>query len=139
MARTTSFDGAFEDMPISMRRAAEADRSYYPQAACRTTGNTPRLAWTAEAGRKYKVGNMTYRGARLIELALEACRYCPVQWDCASTAIEAHESAGTWSDTIENVRWLGRQKNEHEKLIDMARSTGVPMQRAIVMLRDGLT
>ena len=126
-------------MPISFRRAAEADRSYYPKASCRSPGDTPRLAWTAEAGRKYKVGSQHYRGAKLIELALEVCKYCPVQWDCVETAIEAGESAGTWSDTIENVRWLGRQKREGRELISMARSTGVPVQRAIVMLRDGLT
>ena len=139
MARTTSFGGTYEDMPISFRRAAEADRSYYPKAACRKAADTPALAWTAESGQSYKIGDNRYKGSKLVELALQVCHYCPVQWDCVSTALEAHESAGTWSDTIENVRWLGRQKQEGQELISMARSTGVPIQTAIVMLRDRLT
>lgn len=139
VARTTSYDGNFEDMPVSVRRAMEADRSYYSQALCSTDTGSPKIAWLAEPGRRYTYGGHTYRGERLIELARSTCALCPVQWDCAITAIEAGESAGIWSDTIENLRWLRRTYPiDFAAKIDMARSTGVTVQRAIKMLRSRL-
>jgi hypothetical protein len=140
MARTASFDGSFEDMPLSIRRAHEADRSYYAHAACRSMVDTPKIAWLAEPGRKYTYGNHSYRGSRLIELALQGCAMCPVQWDCTKTAIEAGESAGIWGDTIDQINWLQRRyPNRALDIVEMARSTGVTIQNTIRHLRTGLT
>lgn len=127
-------------MPISIRRAIEVDRSYYDQAACRTSTGHPKIAWTAEPGVMYEYGGHRYRGERLIELARQTCAICPVQWECASTAIKAYESAGTWGDTIDNIRWLARNHPTTAIVkLEMAKSTGVTVQRTIQLLRTRLT
>jgi hypothetical protein len=139
MARSASFDGSFEDMPLSIRRAHEADRTYYSQAMCRSLTDTPKIAWLAESGHKYTYGNHTYRGSKLIELALQGCAMCPVQWDCTRTAIEAGEMAGIWGDTLDRVRWLGRRyPTRYVDVLEMARSTGVTVQKTIRHLQTGL-
>lgn len=135
MARTTSFDGKFEDLPLSMQRAAQVDRSFYASASCRNdVRGTPKIAWTVTPGKKYRVGANIYDADKLIELALLTCQGCPVQWRCAAAAIEADESAGTWADTLDNIRWLSRRSNWAVTL-EMAQSTGTPVQRIIARLR----
>jgi len=135
MARTRSFDGTFDDLPLSLLRALEVDRAFYIDAACRNdVRNTPKVAWTATPGRKYRVGANVYDADKLIELALLTCGGCPVQWRCASAAIEAGESAGTWADKLENIRWLGKQSN-FEDALEMAQSTGVSVQNLVVRMR----
>jgi len=141
MARVASYDGDFGNMPLSVRRAHEADRSYYPRALCRSIIDTPKIAWTVtEPNRMFTYGNHSYRGSKLIELALQGCAMCQVQWDCAKTAIDAGESAGTWGDSIDQLNWLARSYPErHVDIIEMARSTGVTVQKTIRHLRSGLT
>lgn len=135
MARTRSFDGTFDDLPLSLLRALKVDRSFYIDASCRNEiRNTPKIAWTATPGRKYQVGANVYDGDKLIELALLGCGGCPVQWRCASAAIEAGECAGTWSDKLENIRWLSKQPN-FEDALEMAQSTGVSVQKLIEQMR----
>jgi hypothetical protein len=135
MARTRSFDGTFEDLPQSILRALRVDRSFYSDAHCRNqVKDTPKIAWTAEAGHKYRVGANIYDGSKLVELALVVCAGCPVQWQCAAAAIEAGESAGTWGDKLENIRWLSRHPKWAE-ILEMAESTGVPVQRTVEMVR----
>lgn len=136
MARTRSFDGSFEDLPLSIQRAAAVDRSFYTDAACRRVrpGSPQRSAWIAEPGRKYRVGGNIYDGDKLIEFALLTCGGCPVQWKCAAAAIEAEERCGIWSDTLENLRYLARRRN-HRAILEMAESTGVSVQVTISMLR----
>jgi len=126
-------------MPLSVRRAHEADRSYYDRAMCRSIVDTPKIAWLADPGRKYRYGNHLYSGTKLVELALKGCSMCPVQWDCARTAIQAGESAGIWSDTMDQLHWLYRTyPTRHIDIIEMARSTGVTVQKTIRHLRSGL-
>ena len=125
-------------MPLSALRALSVDRDYYSEAACRTTDMTPKAAWLAENGRSYPIGGQTYQGEKLIELALLGCATCPVQWRCAAAAIEADERAGIWSDTLDNIRWLSNC-GDHKTILEMAQSTGVTVQRTIVMLRSRLT
>ena len=111
------------------------DRSFYVEAACRNEiRNTPKKAWTAEPGKKYRIGANIYDGDKLIELALLTCAGCPVQWKCAATAIEADEMAGTWSDTLVNIRWLGR-RSHYQSVLDLAQLKGQPVQHAIARLR----
>jgi hypothetical protein len=135
MARTRSFDGTFEDLPLSMQRAARANRDYYTDAACRKdTRPTRTIAWVAVPGKKYQIGANVYDGEKLVELALLTCASCPVQWRCAAVAIEADEAAGVWGDTLENIRWLAKHTN-HTHVLEMAESTGVSVQRTIAMVR----
>jgi len=138
VARSRSFDGGFDDLPLSIQRALQVDRSFYADAACSTAQGTPKIAWIASPGRKYLVGANTYSGEKLIELALTVCSTCPVQWKCATAALEADERAGIWSDTLDNLHWLRRQ-GQHRETIEMAESAGVTVQRTIVMLRTRLT
>jgi len=122
-----------------MQRAAMVDRSFYVDAACRNdVRNTPKKAWTAEPGKKYRIGANLYDGDKLIELALLTCSGCPVQWRCAAAAIEADEPAGTWSDTLVNIRWLGRRP-DYQVALDRAQLNGMPVQQAILELRIRLT
>lgn len=128
MARTRSFDGSFDDLPVSMQRAANVDRSFYSDAACRNeVRGTPKIAWTVAPGRKHRVGGNIYDADKLIELALLVCGMCPVQWQCAAAAIEADESAGTWADSLDNIRALSRRPNWRVEL-ELAQSTGVSVQ-----------
>ena len=122
-----------------MQRAAMVDRSFYVDAACRNEiRSTPKKAWTAEPGKKYQIGANIYDGDKLIELALLTCAGCSVQWKCATAAIEADESAGTWSDTLVNIRWLGRRPR-YQASLDLAQLKGVSVQQAILELRIRLT
>jgi hypothetical protein len=123
-------------LPPYLARAAEVDRTFYAHASCRTVLDTPKLAWTAEVKRKYKLNNQEYAGNVLIKMALEVCRHCPVQWECTAAAIEGEEPVGTWGDRIENVNWLGRQKN-HDLHIIQAAEDGEPIQTMIKRLRHG--
>ena len=139
MARTRSFDGSFEDLPLSIQRAALVDRSFYVDAVCRNeVRGTPKIAWTATPGRKYMVGSNRYDGEKLVELALLSCTGCPVQWKCAAAAIDADEAAGVWGDTLDNLRWLGKRP-DHARVLEMAQSTGTPVQRTIRFLRTRIT
>ena len=139
VARSRSFDGGFDDLPLSIQRALEVDRSFYADAACRTTANTPKVAWVAMPNTKYHVGGNIYRGEKLIELALTTCTTCPVQWQCAATAIEADERAGIWGDSLDNLSWLRRKfPVDFAAKIKMAQSTGVSVQRMIRLLRQRL-
>lgn len=137
MARTRSFDGGYDDLPLSLRRAHDVDRSFYVNAACRTDQGTPKVAWVAAPGEHHRVGAHIWKGSKLIELALSICSTCPVQWQCATAALDADERAGTWGDTLENLHWLRRRHpGDYAKKIELAQSTGVSVQRTIRLMRQ---
>ena len=138
MARSRSFDGDYDDLPLSIQRALRVDRSFYDEANCRTVSGTPRIAWVAAPGRTYTVGANRYSGEKLVELALLGCATCPVQWECSACAIEADERAGIWGDTLDNLKWLSRLGG-HEERLKKAKAAGVTVQRAIFMLRYRIT
>lgn len=125
-----------EAMPLSLLRAGSVNRDFYEHASCRTDTGVVKKAWTAESGRRYKIGEQTYTGDKLIELALEVCRHCPVQHDCANAAIEAGELIGTWAIRIEDIRFLSKRPRWKEEL-ELARSTGASVQSLVRMLRAG--
>ena len=142
MARQHSYSGDYRDMPVSVLRALEVDRSYYLQARCKTDANTPKLAWTADPGTvaRYEVGSQRFTGDKLNELALLVCEHCPVQWRCAEAAIDAGESGGVWSDRPENLHYLSANRlKDWREILGMAQSTGVSVQKTIRMVRGGLT
>jgi hypothetical protein len=140
MARSRSFDGSFDDMPLSIQRAASVDRSYYAQALCINERNgTPKIAWLATPGKRYRVGANLYDGDKLIELALTTCSICPVQWECTRTAIDADERWGIWGDTLDNIAWLERRSRDlgqsSAAVLDGAKALGHSVQVTITRLR----
>ena len=140
MARSRSYDGGFDDLPLSIQRALKVDRSFYDHAACRTDAGTPKIAWVAAPGQRYKVGANNYSGTKLIELAMTTCSTCPVQWQCAIAALDADERAGVWADSLDQLHWLRRTyPRDYADKIEMAQSTGVSVQRTIRLLRQRLT
>lgn len=143
MARSRSFDGSFDDMPLSIQRAASVDRSYYREALCINERNqTPKVAWLATPGKKYRVGAHIFDGDKLIELALTTCSICPVQWECTRTAIEADERWGIWGDTLDNIVWLDRRTKANGMsavgVLDAAKQLGHSVQVTISTLRTRL-
>lgn len=127
--RAASYSGSFDEMPMSVRRAALVPRDYYDQALCRSgRSSTPSIAWTVEPGkRKHLVAGNLYDGDTLVEWALVTCRICPVQWECADVALRAEEAAGIWGDTLDNLRVF---RNSPGVLMTL-KSSGVPVQVAV--------
>lgn len=125
--RGVSYDGSFDEMPLSVRRAASVSRDFYTDALCRTVNDEIRFFWIADPRVRYGVGSQMIMGSVLNELALETCRLCPVQWECAITAIDADESAGVWGELLDYLR---RVRNERV-VIERARAEGVPVSVAV--------
>jgi len=137
MPRVASYSGSFDEMPLSVQRAASVPRDYYAQALCRPgESSTPSIAWTVEPGKKqHVVAGVIYDGDTLVELALLTCRICPVQWECASVAIAADEKAGIWSDTLDNLRVF----REAPDVLLVLKERGVPVQVAAQRVADGIS
>lgn len=80
------------------------------------------------------LGESVYRGSDLIAIALEYCKICPAQYDCARFALRTAPSAayvfGTWGVEQKTLRWLKKQGDEGLVVIDEAESQGVPVQVA---------
>ena len=95
MPRAASYSGSFEEMPLSVQRAAAVPRDFYAEALCRPgRSDVVALAWIADPNQSYKLGTQRVKGTVLNAMALATCRICPVQWECASAAILAEEAAG---------------------------------------------
>lgn len=114
-------------MPLAVRRAAAVDRSFYDDALCRTDTGVVREAWIAEPTRLYKLGSQRVRGEVMNRWAVEVCKTCPVQWECALAAITAGEAAGVWGDTLENLRRI----RHRPEVISKAQARGTPVAVAI--------
>lgn len=125
--RAVSYGGSFDEMPLAVQRAARVPRDYYDKALCRDVDENIRIAWIAEPKVRYKFGTQRILGSVLNEFALETCRMCPVQWECAATALEADEAAGIWSDTLDNLRLLRNRPD----VLAKAKKRGVPVQDAV--------
>lgn len=120
MPRAVSFvDDDVETFPLHVRLIYEADLSWSKDGKCRTSGqgNTP---WTILPKETITLGKDVVEGKVLIAMALEVCRGCPVQWDCARHAIESapHDYYiwGTWGAKMEDLRWLKRQADGLDRL-----------------------
>lgn len=128
MPRAASYSGSFEEMPLSVQRAAAVSRDYYDQALCRPgASDVIATAWIADPNKLYAIGNQMIEGSVLNEWALTICRTCPVQWECASAAIAAEEAAGIWADTLDNLRAVRKRPD----VLERAKSSGVPVQVAV--------
>lgn len=81
-------------------------------------------------GENFKIGDSKYKGEELIQLALQICGRCPVQWDCAEYAITTEQRWGTWAMHIDDLRSI-RGRRVGLDIVDRARRSGVPVQMAI--------
>jgi hypothetical protein len=137
MTRARPYDGDFDSLPKAIRRAAEADRSYYDRANCKANPEVQSVAWTLERGKTVVVGGQKIPADDLIELACIQCSMCDVQWDCATAAIVGEEPVGTWGDKIENIHFL-RKRDDRFEVLEAARSEGIPVRVAISHLRPDI-
>lgn len=136
MPRAASYSGSFEDMPLSVQRAATVPRDFYDEAMCRPgRSEVISLAWIADPNQSYRLGTQRVKGTVLNSWALTVCHICPVQWECASAAIAADERAGVWGDTLDNLRAL---RNAGIQPLDLRRSK-VPVQDAVRALVNGIS
>lgn len=67
------------------------------------------------------------KGREMVKLALIHCAGCPVQYTCATYAVEAGMLAGTWAMKIVDLDWL-RDRDDWQEIIAAARKAGTPMQ-----------
>lgn len=77
----------------------------------------------------------TLFGREMRQLALLSCRGCPVQYECATYAVDAKMVAGTWAMKIADLRWLQRQGDRAADIIAAAQLEGRPVQVAVRMAR----
>jgi hypothetical protein len=136
MPRAASYSGSFEEMPLSVQRAAAVSRDFYADALCIPSRTThPSLAWIADPNKTYRLGSENVSGEVLIQWALTTCQICPVQWECASAALAAEEAAGIWADTLDNLRAL---RGRPEVLVQ-AKRRGVSVQVAVRRLTGAIS
>ena len=95
------------------------------------------MAWSVLAKEEIQVGDSFYLGAQLIDLALEYCKACPVQYQCSRYALNTAPSSsyiwGTWGAPMPDLRWIKHHGLEH--VIDDAERDGVPVQVALKQAR----
>lgn len=89
------------------------------------------IAWTIAKTERATVEGREMSGRKLIQYALLVCSGCPVQYDCARTAILTEASAGTWGATLEDLRWLIKKHRDPLGVIDAAEATGESVQVAV--------
>jgi hypothetical protein len=108
-----SYGNDFNAWPVHVKLAFDEDRSWAEEARCTDSNGKLRFAWTVLANESIELGDSTYDGSSLIALALEYCRVCPVQWECAAFAIHTSPKPeqlwGTWGADMVDLRWLKRQ------------------------------
>lgn len=124
-----------------MTRSHGLDSTWKTEARCAGKSNNPNSpwydAWFIEPKGKRNLGGAIVRGTELIKVALDICMHCPVQWDCATYALDSNEPQGTWGMAFEDLRWVKKQKNARE-IIDTARELGVAVQVAVPAVRHNL-
>jgi len=123
-------------VPIGWRKEAPCSRR---RTKAFTTGGTRKggepSVWLVEPQERYKFGDTTIRGEQLLRVALGQCSLCPVQWDCASAAVEADEPWGIWSMSFEDLEWVKR-RSDPEGFIRDAQLRGQPVQFAVAHARQ---
>jgi len=114
------------------------DDSWKQQALCLGKSNNPNSpfyeAWYTDPWRVHTLHDGTkISGATLTEVALQFCAMCPVQWDCATWAINVEEPYCVWGASHEDIEWLQRKRSTRAAGdIERARREGTAVQ---VMVR----
>jgi hypothetical protein len=153
--RRAATDGTLEEMPSSITKAIGVarvvDRRTDRDLRCLSPQGMLSQAWhvlkgefVGEDGRIYTKrvhapkNVEVVAGHKMIALALEHCKHCPAQWDCADAAIEVGELWGTWAMLLDDLMWL-QDKRIGRDLIARARQHDVPVQVAVreARLRTG--
>ncbi len=136
MARN-SLDSDLEDLPQYMISAFGVSRDWMRQGKCwKPTKRDPRNPWTMSAADAIVIGDTTYYGPELIELALMSCVSCPVQWACTRFALETWPNWGTWGLGISDLRWLHKHPGLADAILDESEEAGTPVQVATARARD---
>ena len=135
MPRANSFiDDDPSTFPLHVRLAFDTDMEWRDAGACRGNDGQLRQAWTILAKEELVMGDSIYSGAELIAVALEYCRACPAQYDCARFALDTAPAAayiwGTWGTDMTSLRWLKKRGDAGRQVIEDAESAGVPIQVA---------
>jgi hypothetical protein len=125
--------------PTYVKRCHGHDTSWTDQARCKGLSSDPKSpwynAWSTEPKTKHRFGDMVVLGEQLIKVGLDLCMHCPVQWDCATWALNVDEPQGTWGMRFEDLRALREIRNPLA-LIERARLAEVPVQVAVRRLRS---
>ncbi len=144
-------DRDFDDMPGAITKAfgipRVVDRRPLKDLRCLSPMGALRQAWhvlkgefVGEDGNIYTkridapAGVTVVPGHKMIALALEHCKHCPAQWDCAEAAVEMSESWGTWGMILDDLRWL-QSAREPMVLLAQARRSAMPVQVAVSRAR----
>ncbi|WP_373070175.1 WhiB family transcriptional regulator [Gemmatimonas sp.] len=135
MPRNASYSGSFDEMPLSVQRAASVPRDWYDQALCRNDNGFVKWAWIAEEKVTYKLGTQKIKGHVLHDLALTVCAVCPVQWECALGAIQADERAGVWGEHVDRLRFIANSPHQAAQ----ARAMGFTVQEAVQRIATGIS
>lgn len=139
MPRGNSFiDDDPATFPLHVRLAYDHSLEWRAEGRCRGYDGQLRLAWSILPKEEVAFGDSVYLGSELIALALEFCRGCPVQYDCARYALRTAPSHtyiwGTWGAHMADLRWAKRTE-VGEAVIDRAEAEAVPVQVALTEAR----
>ncbi len=146
MARPRSATGSIDDLGHLITAAFGLDRTWDVDAACHKD-RFPRGSklipspWQFDPNQKVTFrnsdGEMTIiKGREMIQAALMICHNCPVQYECATYAVEGEVLAGTWAMRIFDLAWLRKQSN-WRAIIARAKRRAVPLQHYVPALREG--
>ncbi len=117
-----------------IRAAMGLDRSWSSDGSCRhhpegvlPTGATWWHGETASVGARLQP--KLKLKAEMAAAALLVCQGCPVQYECATYAVEGSMQAGIWGVSSQNREWLQRlNPTLAVALIDEARTKAVPVE-----------
>jgi hypothetical protein len=130
-----STDAGIDELPLYIRRAFGVSREWMARSLCRDRrSGVVAKAWTIEETESLDIGGSVHAGRKLVQMALEVCARCPVQWECTEYAIETDACAGTWGVRLSDVRFLSRRPLWKSEL-RAARREGVPVQTLASLLR----
>lgn len=140
MARPRSASGSIDDLGNLITAAFGLDRDWSEKASCHPkryvkASTTIPSPWQFDPHQKVTFTNAdgvktTIRGRQMIAAALLVCHSCPVQYECATYAVEGKVLAGTWGLGVFDLDWLRKQPNWRE-IIAEARRLRQPLQKAI--------
>ena len=138
MPRGNSFvDDDPSTFPLHVRLAYDQSLAWRAEGHCIGLGGELRLAWSVLAKEEIVVGDSVYLGAQLIDLALEYCKACPVQYHCSRYALNTAPSSsyiwGTWGAPMADLRWV--KQHDLGYVVDDAERDGVPVQVALKQAR----
>lgn len=142
--------GAIKNTGVLIERSWGVTNPAYgdERAACRMQRGALYQAWHTMKGEFVGENGVIYEnkvsapegvtvipGRKMIALALEHCKICPLQWDCVSASVRAGEYVGTWGVVLDDLIWL-KGFFLAEELIEKAREHNVPVQVAVRSARE---